>query len=97
MIAGAEAVIGWADLGQTKGTARERHIRAGEAGQGSAKQRRGMAGQCQGDYGRTLSGQSRPALVEWSGKLFFGKCKVLMSQKLPYVTKTLYTKFELDL
>ena len=27
----------------------------------------------------------------------FGKCKVVMSQKLPYGTKTLYTKFELDL
>ena len=38
--------------------------------------------------------------VEWSESLhfpFFGKCKVAMSQKLSYGTKTLYTKFELDL
>ena len=28
---------------------------------------------------------------------FYGKCRVLMSQKSSYGTKTLYTKFELDL
>ena len=35
--------------------------------------------------------------VGWSEKRFFGKNKVSMSQKLPYGTETLYTKFELDL
>ena len=28
---------------------------------------------------------------------FFGKCEVVMPQKLSYGTKTLYAKFELDL
>ena len=36
-------------------------------------------------------------LLGWTEKHFFGKCRVLMSQKLPYGTKTLHTKFELDL
>ena len=35
--------------------------------------------------------------VGWIEKHFFGKCKLLMSQKSPYGTKILYTKFELDL
>ena len=33
----------------------------------------------------------------WSEKHLFGKCNVLISQKLPYDTKTLYTKFEFDM
>ena len=47
---------------------------------------------------KNASGSFRPRhLVGWPEKHFFGKCKVLMSQKLPYVTKALYTNFELDL
>ena len=46
---------------------------------------------------RCIAGDARELLIRVDRKTFFGKCKVLMSQKSPYGTKTLCTKFELDL
>ena len=41
--------------------------------------------------------QAHAWTLGWSENVFFGKCKVSMSQKFPYGNETLYTKFELDL